>query len=73
MLCANNNEFGRYFIKPNEREFDVILCGQMIPRKMYDFSINVLKEVHKKNNIKITILGDGVLKNEILIKLKKVV
>lgn len=71
MLCANNNEFGRYFIKPNEREFDVILCGQMIPRKMYDFSINVLKEVHKKNNIKITILGDGVLKNEILNKIKK--
>ena len=43
----------------------------MIPRKMYDFSINVLKEVHKKNNIKITILGDGVLKMKYLIKLKK--
>ncbi len=56
----------------NKRKFDIILCGQFIKRKKFDFAIKVIKKIFDiKKNLKIKIIGDGPLKKEIISKLNE--
>jgi glycosyltransferase involved in cell wall biosynthesis len=55
------------------RKYDIILCGQFIERKKFDFSLKVIEKLFYKNkNLKIKIVGSGPLKNRIISKIKKI-
>jgi glycosyltransferase involved in cell wall biosynthesis len=57
----------------NNRKFDIILCGQFIKRKKFKFAINVIHKIHhKKKGLKIKIIGDGPLKEEILSQIRNI-
>ena len=69
-LCANNEMYER-FIKPyDQREFDIVLCGQMIPRKMFLFSLDVIELLKKEiPTIKVKLLGSGPQKEDVITRL----
>jgi len=69
-LCANNEIFNDIDVRFDDREFDVILCGQMIEGKMYDFSIDVLIAIKRRRGaLRVKLLGSGPLKEHILARL----
>lgn len=66
-LCADNVNYLKYYSSPECRDFDLILCGQFIPLKMFDFSIEVIKELKKlKPDLSVKLVGDGPLRDQIL-------
>ena len=71
-LCANNSMFEGVSKSFEEREFDVILCGQMIEGKMFDFSLDVIEQIHKTQpDIKVKLLGAGPLQAHLINRLKQ--
>lgn len=69
-LCANNKLFSTASKSLDERNYDVILCGQMIEGKMFDFSIDVISMVlESKPSLKVKVLGSGPLKEHVLQRL----
>lgn len=68
-LCVNNDLF--FSVPWNEKKYDLMFSGQFIERKMPFFFIKVASLVMKKiPNLKILILGDGHLKNDMMEQLK---
>ena len=56
----------------HKRPYDIILCGQFIKRKLYDFSIDVIEKILiEKKNLKVKIVGYGPLKDRIITRLNK--
>lgn len=48
--------------KSKDREFDIVLCGQMTSVKMFDFSLSVIQKCQIVNPdivVKVKIIGDG--------------
>lgn len=69
-LCANNELFQGCIKKWHERTYDIIICGQMIEGKMFDFSIDVISKLLEKNtSLKVKVLGAGPLKDHVLQRL----
>lgn len=69
-LCANNDLF--HPIPWNDKKYDLMFSGQFIERKMPFFFIDVVLIVREKiPDLKILILGDGPLKNDIIAQLNK--
>lgn len=72
-LCADNILFTSFYREFEKRDFDILLCGQMIPSKMFDFSLDVISGLTKFNkNIKVKLLGSGPLREHILARLEKI-
>jgi glycosyltransferase involved in cell wall biosynthesis len=64
-LCADNERFGR--LPTRTKHYDVIWCGQFIPRKAPLFFAHVVALLKKEEpNIKVLLVGDGPLKPEVL-------
>ena len=40
-LSIDNKDFKKSYRKYEKRKYDILLCGRFIPRKLFDFSINV--------------------------------
>ena len=71
-LCADNALFDGSRKNFSEREFDIILCGQMIPGKMFDFSLDVISLIQQtRPDIKVKLLGSGPLKDHIIARLEQ--
>ncbi|MEY8215419.1 MAG: glycosyltransferase family 4 protein [Colwellia sp.] len=71
-LCANNGMFEGSSKPFEQRPYDVILCGQMIKGKMFDFSLDVISLMKvRKPDIAVKILGTGPLKEHILARLNE--
>jgi len=72
-FAINNKKFKKDYKKINLRRYDIILCGQFIQAKLFDFSLDVIQELYKrKKNLKIKLVGDGPLKNHIIKRLKNI-
>ena len=72
-FAINNKKFKKDYKKINLRRYDIILCGQFIQAKLFDFSLDVIQELYKrKKNLKIKLVGEGPLKNHIIKSLKKI-
>lgn len=63
-LCIDNQQFASQ--QPvSTRPFDVLLCGQLIPRKMFDFALQVIAKVNNQrardglSALKVLLVGDG--------------
>jgi len=55
-----------------KRQYDIILCGQFIKRKLYDFSIDVIEKlIVEKKELNIKIIGYGPMKDHVLNRLNK--
>ncbi|NMH65365.1 glycosyltransferase family 4 protein [Shewanella salipaludis] len=71
-LCANNVMYSGVSEAYRDRDFDIILCGQMIKGKMFDFSLDVISLLQKTHaNIKIKLLGSGPLQSQIIKRLEQ--
>lgn len=69
-LCANNAIFSGSAKPFSQRSFDVLLCGQMIPGKMFNFSLDVIALMQQKMpDIRVKLLGAGPQKAHILSRL----
>lgn len=69
-LCANNELYRSYFKTVESREYDLLLCGQMIERKMFGFSIDVIADLlNRAPNIKVCVVGDGPMRKQVLDRL----
>lgn len=70
VLFINNHKFNNDIQK---KEYDLMFSGQLIDRKMPMFFIKVVSAVEKKMNkkCKVLILGDGPLKEKVLLQLEK--
>lgn len=70
-LYADIDKFNSY-LAFKERKYDVMFSGQIYERKMPLFFANVVKEIHKTfPGLKVLIIGDGPLKEEMLNTLQK--
>lgn len=70
-LCANNDLFFSKYKQFDNRKYDVLLCGQMIERKMFDFSLDVIERIKKINpDIRVKLLGAGPKKEHICRRLE---
>jgi len=63
-LCIDNEQFARK--QPVlARHYDVLLCGQLIPRKMFDFALQVIALANQQRQreglpaLKVLLVGDG--------------
>lgn len=71
-LCADNEAFNKAAKIITQRDYDIMICGQMCERKMSLFSAETVIEINKiKPGIKILLAGDGPLKNAVLEKLDR--
>ncbi|BBN82628.1 hypothetical protein PA25_26130 [Pseudoalteromonas sp. A25] len=69
-LCANNSLLFQYDKSFDNREYDIILCGQMIESKMFDFSLDVVRRIKEiRSDVSVKVLGSGPLKEHILNRL----
>ncbi|MFC5694225.1 glycosyltransferase family 4 protein [Pseudomonas sp. GCM10022186] len=70
-LCADNESYTENYIAPGDRPYHIILCGQFISRKLFDFSLDVISRMSLvKKNLKVKLVGDGPLRDEILSRLE---
>lgn len=70
-LCANNTLF--YTIPLEKKKYDIMFSGQFIERKMPFFFIEIAELLKsKKKDLKVLIIGDGILKEGILKRLNEV-
>ena len=71
-LCADNKRYFQSYIPIKNRIFDIILVGQFIEIKRFDFSIDVIEKIYKSyTNLSIKLVGYGPLEEEILSSLKR--
>lgn len=64
-LCADNKLYSKYI--NTKKKYDIIFSGQLIHRKLPIFFCEVLKKVKvKKANLHVLIIGDGILKEQVL-------
>lgn len=70
-LCIDNKQFASK--QPVlARQYDVLLCGQLIPRKMFDFALQVIAKVNGLRAeaglpaLKVLLVGDGPQRDELL-------
>lgn len=69
-LCADVEFYSSSVIPIESRDFDVILCGQFIQRKRFDFAIAVINLLRERiGRVKVKLVGDGPLKDQILLRL----
>jgi glycosyltransferase involved in cell wall biosynthesis len=67
-LCIENSLYSKVSLP--EKKYDLMFSGQMIDRKMPLFFIEVAKKVKEKlGKLNVLLLGNGVLKDEVLSKL----
>lgn len=70
-LSINNKDFRKSYKSMDKRNFDILLCGQFIPIKLFDFSLDVIHQLYiKKKNLKIKLVGYGPMKDHIISRLK---
>jgi glycosyltransferase involved in cell wall biosynthesis len=69
-LAIDNADYKKSFKKYEKRKYDILLCGRFIPRKLFNFSIDVISKLYKeKKKLRIKLVGDGPLKNQIILRL----
>ncbi|MDH4568437.1 glycosyltransferase family 4 protein [Pseudomonas sp. BN414] len=70
-LCADNEVYSRNYVPPSQRNYDIILCGQFVKGKLFDFSLRVIERmIEKKKDLTVKLVGDGPLRSEILSKIE---
>lgn len=62
---------GADFSYPTTKTIDIIGVGSLIRLKNYDLFIEVVFEINKKNTIKVVLIGDGIQKEYLEEKIKK--
>jgi len=70
-LCVDNARY-QSVLPVATRPIDVLLCGQLIERKMFDFSLQVIAEVNQRRrcvglaDLQVSLVGDGPLREQLL-------
>ncbi len=62
---------GAYFSNEKTKTIDIIGVGSLIPLKNYELFIEVIFEINKKNPIKVVLIGNGIQKEYLEEKIKK--
>lgn len=70
-LCVDNARY--HSVLPiASRPFDVLLCGQLIPRKMFAFALEVIAGVNQRRQaqqlapLQVSLVGDGPLRDQLI-------